>query len=233
MRWARSAQGDSPIPYGPGWIGYVGYEFGRYLERLPGRAVRDSSLPDLYLAFYDAAAIYDAIRKQWYLTWLEFDGPRIGGDAAEVLREIVASAAGDAPAPAEQASAAARVAAPARSNFSPEAYRKAVARCVDYIAAGDIFQVNLSQRLTVADAPPPLAIYRRLRRRNPAWYSAMLLAGDWGVLSSSPELFLRVRGRRVLTRPIKGTRRAWATRPPTPRPRQSCSRARRTTPNWR
>ena len=196
-------QGDLPTPYGPGWIGYVGYEFGRCLEKLPGAAVRDTSLPDLHLGFYDAAAVYDAIEKRWYLTWLDPPGP-----AADALRAVIASAAGpaDAPVAAEQVSAAALPAVPARSNFTPEQYRQAVARCVQYIAAGDIFQVNLSQRFTVADAPPPLAIYKALRRRNPAWYSALLLLGEAAVLSSSPELFLRLRGRQLLTRPIKGTR---------------------------
>jgi len=202
------AAGELPVPYGPGWIGYIGYEFGRRLERLPGRAVRDTSLPDVHLAFYDAAAIYDAIERRWVLTWLEPAGPAPVGEAREVLREVVSSAAssGHGPVAAERTSGSARPAAPARSHFTAEAYRRAVARCVEYIAAGDIFQVNLSQRLTVADAPPPLAIYRALRRRNPAWYSAMLLLGDSAVLSSSPELFLRLRGQEVLTRPIKGTR---------------------------
>ena len=199
------AGGDLPVPYGPGWIGYVGYEFGRHLEILPARAVRDTSLADVHLGFYDAVAVYDAFQRRWTLTWLDGAGT---GEAREVLRSVIASAA-STPAPAGSetaASAAVRPAAAARSNFTPEEYRRAVARCVDYIAAGDIFQVNLSQRLTVADAPPPLAIYRALRRRNPACYSAMLLLGESAVLSSSPELFLRLRGRSVLTRPIKGTR---------------------------
>jgi len=200
------AEGPLPVPYGPGWIGYVGYEFGRYLERLPGQAVRDTSLPDLHLAFYDSVAVYDAIAERWTLTWL--DGPQFSGEGREALRAMIHSAGGSdaGPVPVEQASAAAQAAVAAESNFTPERYRQAVARCIEYIAAGDIFQVNLSQRLTIAEAPPPLAIYRALARRNPAWYSAMLLADDWAVLSSSPELFLRVRGRGVLTRPIKGTR---------------------------
>jgi len=201
------AKDASPIPYGPGWVGYIGYEFGRCLERLPGRAVRDTSLPDLHLAFYDAVAVYDAIGKRWYLTWLELDDAGLGGDGRGVLREIIESAAADDASGGEQdASPDARSLVAAESNFSSEAYHRAVARCVDYIAAGDIFQVNLSQRLRVGQAPPPLTIYRLLRRRNPAWYSAMLLLGESAVLSSSPELFLRVRGREVLTRPIKGTR---------------------------
>ncbi len=206
------ARGTSPVPYGPGWIGYIGYEFGRHLERLPGRAQRDTSLPDLHLAFYDATAVYDTLEKRWTLTWLAFDEPnRKGEESAEMLRTILQSA-GETDEPFDGAhdkpfQPTKATDAKVTSNFSPEEYKKAIARCIDYIAAGDIFQVNLSQRFTVADAPPPLAIYKALRRRNPAWYSAMLLFDDSAVISSSPELFLRVRGRDVLTRPIKGTRR--------------------------
>ena len=200
-------QGSSPVPYGPGWIGYIGYDFGRCLERLPGRAARDTSLPDVHLAFYDAAAVYDAVARRWHLTWLDAGRGR-ESHAREALRAVLQSPAGESPPPirTEQASAAAAAAVPYQSNFTPGEYERAVARCVEYIAAGDIFQVNLSQRLTVAEAPPPLAVYRALRRRNPAWYSGFLLLGQAAVLSSSPELFLRLRGGKVLTRPIKGTR---------------------------
>ena len=210
---------DAPRPAGagyvPGWIGYVGYEVGRHVERLPERALRDTRLPDLRMAFYDAVLVYDAIERSWSLVEAEFDSPPEGaGLAAAALREMAAAAASKAPGPppprAEATDAAARPAAAGESNFSPEDYRRAVARGVEYIAAGDIFQVNLSQRLTVRDAPVPPAIYRALRRRNPAWYAAYLsfeAAGEpCAVVSSSPELFLRVRGRDVLTRPIKGTR---------------------------
>jgi len=199
--------GGDPGPYGPGWIGYVGYEFGRQIERLPGRAARDTGLPDLHLALYDAAAVYDAVERRWALTWLDYDSPRCG-EAREVLRRIIRAGGAEFPdREVADASPLPRMLPAIVSNFSPEAYRRAVQRCIDYIAAGDIFQVNLSQRFTVADAPPPVAIYQALRRRNPSWYSGMLLLGASAVLSSSPELFLRVRGREVLTRPIKGTRR--------------------------
>ncbi len=201
--------------YLPGWFGYVGYEVARHVERLPARAKRDTHLPDLRLAFYDAVLVYDAIERSWSLVSLEFDDPPQGaGLAAEVLRDLAARSRDDSehppPAPADLADARPRPAVPAQPNFSPDEYRRAVARCVEYIAAGDVFQVCLSQRFTVADAPDPLAIYRSLRRRNPAWYAAYLSfdspAGRCAVLSSSPELFLRVRDGRVMTRPIKGTR---------------------------
>jgi len=202
-------------PYVPGWIGYVGYEVGRHIERLPGRAVRDTAFDDLRLAFYDAMLLYDAVERQWWLTELNFSSPPAGAAlTGQELRRIAAEAEPESswtpPAPAEQADAAAGPIVAAESNFSSDQYVRAVARCIEYIAAGDIFQVNLSQRFTVRDAPAPLAVYRALRRRNPAWYAAFMSFRASGrpcaVLSSSPELFLRLRGDRVITRPIKGTR---------------------------
>jgi para-aminobenzoate synthetase component 1 len=193
--------------YSPGWIGYAGYEVGRHVERLPGRAVRDTALPDLRLAFHDALLVHDNADGSWRLVELGFDAPPPGaGAAAQALREVLRRAEPVEP-PADAAEPEA--AEPAESNFTPDAYRRAVQRCIDYIAAGDIFQVNLSQRLTVRDAPPPEALYRALRRHNPAAYAAYLDLSTGGrrcaVASSSPELFLRVRGDAVETRPIKGT----------------------------
>jgi len=207
-------------PYVPGWIGYFGYELGRYIERLPGRAVRDTALGDLRIAFYDALLVYDALRRRWSLVELAFDAPPPGaGGAAEALRTIAdATRLGrycpetpeSPPGTTDQADAAARPLAEAQPNFTPAEYQQAVARCVEYIAAGDIFQVNLSQRLAVRGVADPLGLYRALRRRNPAWYAAYLRFEAGGkpcwILSSSPELFLRVRGDHVTTRPIKGTR---------------------------
>ncbi|MDP6546598.1 MAG: aminodeoxychorismate synthase component I [Phycisphaerae bacterium] len=201
--------------YGPGWIGYIGYEVGRHIERLPARAVRDTSLPDMRLAFYDSILLYDALKSKWSLVSLEFDGPRpFDGTSRDALLAVAGASAGSSAAaaePTERADAACKpLAEDAESNFTPEEYRRAVTACTDYIAAGDIFQVNLSQRFTVPDAPQPVAIYRALRNRNPAWYSAYMTFESTdrrcAVLSSSPELFLRVRGARVITRPIKGTR---------------------------
>jgi len=211
----RAAAAPAGVGYVPGWIGCVGYEVGRHVERLPGRAVRDTHLPDLRLALYDALLVYDAVQRRWTLVEARFDAPPPGaGRAAKALHEIAAAAAKKpdepAPASADAADAAARPAVRARPNFTRDEYERAVARCMEYIGAGDIFQVNLSQRLTVPDAPPPEAIYRALRRRNPAWYAAYLSFRSGGrrcaVVSSSPELFLRVRDGRVTTRPIKGTR---------------------------
>jgi len=202
-------------PYGPGWIGYIGYEVGRHIERLPAQAPRDTSLPDMRLAFYDSILLYDALKSRWSLISLQFDGPRPFERSSRDALLAVASASSGAHAarsqPADRADAARKpLAKDAIANFTPQAYRRAVTACTDYIAAGDIFQVNLSQRFTVPDVPPPRTIYRALRNRNPACYSAYMTFQSEGspcaVLSSSPELFLRVRRGHVVTRPIKGTR---------------------------
>ncbi len=215
--------GPHDCPYAPGWIGYLGYELGRHVERLPGRARRDSPLDDLRLGFFDALAVYDTLQRTWCLLELAFDDPPPGaGQAAAALLEAARLAASrpcswDDPLPAEGADPVALPEAPASSNFTRRQYEQAVARAIEYIAAGDIFQVNLSQRLVVQPCPPALEVYRALRRRNPAWYAAFLRfptpgprlarpGGTCAIVSSSPELFLRLRGEHVTTRPIKGTR---------------------------
>jgi len=98
-----------------------------------------------------------------------------------------------------------------QSNFTRPAYHAAVARCIDYIAAGDVFQVNLSQRFSVGMSATPAQVYARLVEHTPAWYGALLQYPDHALVCNSPETFLRVvpqpDGRRtVITRPIKGTR---------------------------
>jgi para-aminobenzoate synthetase component 1 len=98
------------------------------------------------------------------------------------------------------------------SNFSAEGYRAAVQRAIDYVYAGDIFQVNLSQRLLYPADGNALSLYLRLRQCNPAPFAGWFDLGDAQIVSASPERFLSVRDGRVEARPIKGTRRrtAWA-----------------------
>ncbi len=93
-----------------------------------------------------------------------------------------------------------------KSNFTPEDYIKAVDRVREYIAAGDVFQVNISQRFETDLTVPPYELYRRLRQINPAPFASYLNFDGVTIVSASPERFLRVDGDRVETRPIKGTR---------------------------
>jgi len=205
-------------PFLPGLaIGFLGYELGRYVERLPATAVRDIGLPDMHWAFYDSLLVIDAHNGS-----AAVHASDVGGRDPHALlarwRTVLDGAARQG---GETGKAATRAAAPGDAvgemafdrleyNFTRQGYLRAVARTLDYIAAGDIFQANLSQRFTAPLACDPAELYLRLRRSNPAPFGAYLAGegpeGDWSVLSSSPERFLRVEGRRVATRPIKGTR---------------------------
>jgi para-aminobenzoate synthetase component 1 len=96
---------------------------------------------------------------------------------------------------------------PLRSNFTRPQYQDAVGRAMEFIAAGDVFQVNLSQRFVAGLRDDPAVLYHRLAQNSPARYAALLSYGDYALISHSPELFFRVEpDRRITTRPIKGTR---------------------------
>ncbi len=97
------------------------------------------------------------------------------------------------------------------SNFERSGFLEAIRRGIEYVHAGDCFQVNLAQRLMHPATLPPLDLYRRLRERNPAPFAGYFDMGDFILASASPERFVRVQDRNVETRPIKGTRPRGAT----------------------
>jgi para-aminobenzoate synthetase component 1 len=197
------------LPYGPGLYGYLSYDLAPYVEPKAGLpARRDISLPDLWFGLYETVLLLDHVKGEAFL--VGSDGP-----AAEAILDALATASdatsssnlrGGSPEPPRRSSAS------MVCNFTREEYESAVARAREYIAAGDIFQVNLSRRFTVAApagdaARRPADLYLQLRRANPAPYAAYVGLGEGrAVLSSSPELFLDLRGGRIITRPIKGTR---------------------------
>jgi para-aminobenzoate synthetase component 1 len=184
VRETAVAEPGLPFPLGGGIVGYLAYELGA------GRGVPD--VPLAVLRRYDPLVVYDRLRAQYTLVasdaeaarapWLE----RLGAPLAEHDE----ARAADALLPLMPA----------------EGYRAAVRRILEYLAAGDAYQVNLTQPFTAPSAVPPAILYRRLARRHPMPYGAYLDLGGATLLMNSPELFLRRRGRRLETRPIKGTR---------------------------
>jgi len=197
------------LPFAGGAVGYLSYDLGHFVERLPSHAVDDLQLPECYLAFYDAVAAFDHLEGRAYVASTGFPETGSGGmerarARLDELRGLLAGARpldGDGRCPR---SAGGPVGL--RSNFTHEGYVAAVQRVREYIQAGDIFQANISQRFE-ADMPlAPYELYRRLRGINPAPFAAFLNLDGVAVVSASPERFLRVRGDRVETRPIKGTR---------------------------
>jgi len=201
----RSAADRACWPFAGGAVGYLAYDLGRHVEKLPETAIDDIGFPEMQFGFYDVVACYDhAERRAELVAWK--DGPETRRRFEQLAHALDRAGAVDA-----------RIAAPPRTgtvsgNFTCDAYVAAVQRCKDYIAAGDIFQVNLSQRFDADVSVPPHELYRRLRAVNPAPFACYLESGGRAVLSSSPERFLKVSrsgsspGWHVETRPIKGTR---------------------------
>lgn len=212
-------------------FGLIGYEAARRIERLPATTTDDVGFPDLFFLIPSLLHVHDrqsagGVRRHAFE--LEVDGERMrpmgAGEVARVFGDTQPAAGTDAirgaaafPAtassPAEAASAPHAVSSftPAVSSFSRDAYEHAVARTIDYIHAGDVYQVNLSQRFSFPFAAHPFARWLALFDRNAAPYYAYVDTGRQQVLSTSMERFLSVQGARVVTQPIKGTRARGAT----------------------
>ena len=228
VRAALTPLATDPVPGLPpfqgGAAGYIGYDWGGTLERLPPSRYDDLALPDLVLGLYDWVLAWDHCEQA---AWIIAAGSPAGGADPEAsararLEAVRARLAARPPrlVPGEAGGLRPGPAAPSypvlgvegaeeiglRSTFTHRGYLSALARVREYVLAGDIFQANLSQRFQAAATEPPLALYQRLRRINPAAFGAYLHFDDLHVLSVSPERFLKLSGREVETRPIKGTR---------------------------
>jgi len=210
-------------PFQGGAAGYIGYEYGGRLERLPAPRLDPLTLPDVVFGIYDWVIAWDhSVGRAWIVsTGLPEGGQRRAVLARDRLRMVLerlsAGAGSTSGAPRERRTPALEgfpvpgipraEAIGLRSTFSRQGYLEAVARVREYILAGDIFQANLSQRFQARQAGHPFRAYRRLRERNPAAFSAYLATPDAVVLSASPERFLRLDHHgRVEAAPIKGTR---------------------------
>jgi para-aminobenzoate synthetase component I len=188
-----------PGSSGLGWIGYAGFESARHLERLPATAVPPLGLPTARWALVDAGVLVDHhARQAWALAEPELTAGLSGLDSPH-----------DALPPAEPAASPGRpdLCAPTlHPTMDRAAYEAMVARTLEYIAAGDIYQANLAQCFKVRGVVDPLAAYLRLRELNRPRFGAFFRWGEQAVLSSSPELMLQLDGAIVRTAPIKGTR---------------------------
>jgi para-aminobenzoate synthetase component 1 len=211
----------SPVPFLGGAVGYFSYDLCHFVERLPFTAIDDLKLPESYFAFYDAILAFDHLEERAYLVVTGFpemeEGQRLRR-ARMRLEELktwlyAASPTQQVPLPRRERLGEGEFQPTPenrkillKSNCTPEEYIKAVDRVREYIAAGDVFQVNLSQRFE-SDLPyPPYELYKRLRRVNPAPFASYLNFQGVSIVSASPERFLKVQGDLVETRPIKGTR---------------------------
>jgi anthranilate synthase component I len=197
-------------PFTAGAVGYFSYDAVRQLETIGERAKDDLSLPDCELMFFDRLLAFDHLRHQIHIVAaadVSRENPRKAYDRA--VRDIAALerklAAGLRPAMWRKSTKAKPEKLKIHAGTTRKKFLSGVERCKEYIAAGDIFQVVLSQRLDFVPGVEPFDLYRALRQVNPSPYLYFLRMGETRILGSSPEMLVRVTGRKLEYRPIAGT----------------------------
>ena len=166
--------------------GYIGYEACQWIEDLPTPRGKDTPNSDIYLAAYPRFLVFDHIRKTWSC-WHK--------DRPLVLPKL--------PGENRQAGSSKMIG----FNQSKTSYLENVRRVLDYIRAGDVYQINYTQRVYFTCSGDSFDLYLRLKEIQPVSYAAFVNMGEGLVISGSPELFLRLDNKRVLSKPMKGTRR--------------------------
>jgi anthranilate synthase component 1 len=208
-----------PMPAGlpsiaAGLFGYLGYDMVRQMERLPNKNADLLGIPEAVMIRPTMVAVFDHVRDTLMLVTPVWPEPGLDPQAAWDLAQSrldEAEAALDRPLP-RPAPAAALPPPPApSSNFTKEAFKAAVLRAKDYIAAGDAFQVVPSQRFSAPFGLPPFALYRALRRLNPAPYLFYCDFSGFSLVGASPEILVSVKHGEVKLRPLAGTRPRGAT----------------------
>ena len=199
---------QSPVPFIGGAVGYFSYDLGHFIECLPDTAVDDLQLPECYLAFYDVVVAYDHLEGKTFIISTGFpemeESIRLKR-AEERLNEL-RSRVLLSPPPQAAKEALSSDSTKLKANFTHDDYLKAVETAREYICAGDIFQVNLSQRFEADISISPYELYKRLRKINPAPFANYFGFDGVSIVGASPERFLKLRTDWVETRPIKGTK---------------------------
>lgn len=219
-------------PFQGGAAGLLSYDLGQRLERVARCRFDEFNVPDLAVGFYDVVVALDhAAGRSWLISqgFPETEPGARRRRAAERLQQFRRYLLEPPASPSRSGSTSRRIVPAAElapqfpvadgfaatvssisSNFRATDYLATIRRAIEYIRAGDIFQVNLAQRLLHPATDDSLSLYRRLRRRNPATFAGYFDLGEFQILSASPERFLQCIGDQVEARPIKGTRRRTA-----------------------
>ena len=202
-------------PMAGGLVGYLGYDMVRLMENLPSTAPDDMGLPDAVLTRPTIFAVFDHVRDELYLIAPCYARDGITAATAWDLgqtRLSAAEAALEQPLPAPPLGEIQASLPEPTSNIAKSDFIDIVLKMKEYIAAGDAFQIVPSQRFTTPFTLPPFALYRALRRINPAPFLFFLDFGGYSIVGSSPEILVRLRDGIVTIRPLAGTRPRGATR---------------------
>lgn len=183
---------DGPEFWG-GAVGYFSYELKDTLEKLPHLAQNDLPIPLCQLHFYDWVLAYDHLKSQAYLLSFSDEVDLSPWRALLETPQLINLETGPF------------VMGPLKSNMTREAYNDGLQQIKSFIASGDIYQMNFTQRFIAPFQGDVISLYYRLRRENPAPFASFLRYDDLDILSCSPERFIQIKGNVVETRPIKGT----------------------------
>ncbi len=194
-----------------GAVGYAGYDVIRYTENLPHVPQDDRHLPDLCFALYDAMVVFDHIRKVVLVVALadtkdgDLEESRARAEERlELLCRQLAFSGGDVE--LTDIDLTIEPAPEVKSNFTQSQFHDAVEKCREFVKAGDVFQVVISQRLEYQSPAQPLDVYRALRMVNPSPFMFLLKTPDVDLVGSSPEIMVRVEDGETTIRPLAGTR---------------------------
>lgn len=187
----------------PGGFGYLSYDLGCQIEKLPDLAIDDLKLPDIFICFYDTIFFFDNKRKKSFLISYNFENDKFFkvkfNEREKFYKKINCKSFRflDTKFSIENLN----------SNMSYTYYISAIEKIRDYIREGDVYQINFSHRFKIKGVFEPYNLFLKLQRVNPAPYSAYFNFDDFILVSNSPELFLKKQGRTVITKPMKGTRK--------------------------
>ncbi len=209
-KYKLNENSENDLPKGTfcgGWIGYLAYELGRHIEKIPVTSVDDLKMPLIRLCFYDKVLCYDHTEKTFRLIVLQLpDDTESPDEKLENLEQWLAESGKISVAPTAPANLEAIDFSQMRSNMCQLYYRRAVEKIKRYIYDGDVYQVNFSQRFECDYNANPIDLFGWQNQYNPSPYAAYIDAGQFQIVSASPEMFITVNDRHIQTKPIKGTR---------------------------
>ena len=189
------------FPFEGGAIGYWAYDMGRTIEELPSMAARLYEYPEMFIGLYDWVLVEDHIKRTITLITTNYNPDITAKKRKDWVLNLISQTEQDCSSCQTLLVSDNEV----NSNFSNDEYQAAVQKVKKYLEAGDIYQANIAQRFNLPFQGDTWLLYLKLRKFNPGAFSAYLKTPDIHLLSSSPELFLAVDDREVMTRPIKGT----------------------------
>lgn len=185
----------SNIPFISGAIGYISYDVCRILEDIPDTSLDDFNISDIKFIFYNNIIIFDLHNNKQYITSLKGSEEEIDLIMDKIKNSIKI-----------EENKVEGIKKEFVSNFNKIDYKSAITKLKNYIISGDVYIANMTQRFYTESTEDSFEIYKKLRSINKAPFSAYMNFNDFQIISSSPERFLEVNNRKVVTRPIKGTR---------------------------